>query len=106
MGYYYILVGSKNMFEDVSKKTKWSRNSSNSKHGDDIGVGGDKLKLSSIGIELHVESPLPPEWKQCLDLEVCFLLLFFLDYILCFSFIHGFFVVVAIEFTFMFASFF
>ena len=32
----------------------------------------------------------PPEWKQCLDLEVFFLLCF-LDYLLCFYFIHGFF---------------
>ena len=78
------------MFEDVSKKRKWSWNSNNSKHGDEIGIGVQKLKLLSIGIELHVESPLPPEWKQCFDLQVCFLLLFFfLDYILCFSFIHG-----------------
>ena len=37
-----------------------------------------KLKLSSFGIELHVESPLPPEWQQCLDLQVCFILFFFL----------------------------
>ena len=94
------------MFEDVSKKRKWSWNPCNSKHGDEIGVSGHKLKLSSIGIELHVESPLPLECQQCLYLEVCFLLLFFLDYILRFSFIHGFFVVVAIEFTFRFASFF
>ena len=48
------------------------------------------MELSSIGIELHVEYPLPPEWKQCLDLQVCFLLLFFLGNILCFHFIHGF----------------
>ena len=45
------------MLEDASKKTKWSWNSGNSKHGDEIGVGGQKLKLSNIGIELHVESP-------------------------------------------------
>ena len=56
------------MFEDISKKRKWSWNSCNSKHGDEIGVDGWKLKLSSIGIEIH--SPLPPEWKQCLDLQV------------------------------------
>ena len=46
--------------------------------GDEIGVGGQKLKLSNICIELHVESPLPPEWQQCLDVQVCFLLCFFL----------------------------
>ena len=56
------------MFEDVSKKRKQSWNSGNSKHGDEIGVGGQKLKLSNIGIELQVESPLPPEWKKCLEL--------------------------------------
>ena len=33
--------------------------SKHSEHGDDIDVGGHKLKLSSIGIELHIESPLP-----------------------------------------------
>ena len=64
------------MLEDASKKSKWSWNSGNSKHGDDIGVGGKKLKLLSIGIELYVKSPLPPEWQQCLDLQVCFLLCF------------------------------
>ena len=41
------------MFEGVCKK--WSWNSSNSKHGDEIGVGGNKLKLSTIGIEIRVE---------------------------------------------------
>ena len=49
------------MLEDASKKSKWSWNSGNSKLCDEIGVGGHKLKLSNIGIELHVESPLPPE---------------------------------------------
>ena len=44
-------------------------NSNDYKHGDEIGVGGQILKLSSIGIELHVESSLPLEWKQCLDLQ-------------------------------------
>ena len=44
---------SKKMLEGTSKKGKWSWNSSNSKHGDEIGVGGQKLKLSNIGIELH-----------------------------------------------------
>ena len=53
------LSESKNMLEDTSKKSKWSWNQGNSKHGDDIGVGGQKLKLSNIGIELHVGSPLP-----------------------------------------------
>ena len=43
------------MFEDVSKMRKWSWDLANSKHGDDICVSGQKLKLSSIGIELHVE---------------------------------------------------
>ena len=56
------------MFEDISNKTTWSFNSGNSKHGDEIGVGGKKLKLPSIGIEIQVEFPLPPEWQQCLDL--------------------------------------
>ena len=65
------------MVEDTSKKSKWSWNSGNSKHCDEIGVGGQKLKLSNIGIELHVVSPLPPEWKQCLELQVCFLLCFY-----------------------------
>ena len=41
------------MFEDTSKKSKWSWNSGNSKHGYEIGIGGKKLKLSNIGIELH-----------------------------------------------------
>ena len=45
------------MFEGVSKTRKWSWDSSNSKHGDEIGdeigVSGQKLKLSSIGIEIH-----------------------------------------------------
>ena len=52
---YLRLVGSKNMFEYVSKTRKWSWDSSNSKHGDEIGVGGQKLELSSIVIELHIE---------------------------------------------------
>ena len=64
------------MLEDASKKSKWSWNLGNYKHGDENGVGGQKLKLSSIGVELHVESPLPLEWQQCLDLQVCFLLCF------------------------------
>ena len=64
------------MLEYASKKSKWSWNSGNSKLCDEIGVSGHKLKLSNIGIELHVESPLPPEWEQCLDLQVCFLLCF------------------------------
>ena len=66
------------MFEDVSKKRKWSWNSGNSKHGDEIGVGGQKLKLTNIGIELHVESTASrmAQWKQCLDLQVCLLLCF------------------------------
>ena len=55
------LSESKNMLEDTSKKTKWSWISGNSKHGDEIGVGGQKLKLTNIGIELHVGSPLPSE---------------------------------------------
>ena len=55
------LSKSKKMLEDTSKKSKWSWNSVNSKHGDEIGVGGQKLKLSNIGIELHVESPPPPK---------------------------------------------
>ena len=52
------------MFEEVSRKSKWNWNSGNSKHGDEIGVGGSKLKLLNIGIELHVESPLPPQEKM------------------------------------------
>ena len=48
------------MFEDISKKIKRRWNSGNSKHGDEIDVSGHKLKISSIGIELHIESPLPP----------------------------------------------
>ena len=55
------LSKSKKMLEDTSKKSKWNWNSSNYKHGDEIGVGGQKLKLLSIAIELHVESPLPQE---------------------------------------------
>ena len=55
------------MLEDASKKSKWSWNSGNSKHGDD-GVGGQKLKLPNIGIELHIGSPLPSEWHQYLGL--------------------------------------
>ena len=66
------LSESKKMLEDTSKKSKWSWNSGNSKHGDEIGVGGQKLKLSNIGINLHVGSPLPSEWHQCLDLQVFF----------------------------------
>ena len=45
------------MLEDAYNKTKWSQNSGNSKHGDETGVDGQKLELSNIGIELHVESP-------------------------------------------------
>ena len=41
------------MFEDVSKKRNWTWNSYDSKHGDEIGVGGQKLKRSSIVIELR-----------------------------------------------------
>ena len=52
------------MFEDTYNKSKWNWNSSNSKHGDEIGVGGQKLKLENIGIELHVGSPLPSEWHH------------------------------------------
>ena len=37
------LFESKKMLEDTSKK--WSWNSSNSKHGDEIGVSEQKLKL-------------------------------------------------------------
>ena len=52
------------MLEDTSKKSKWNWNSGNSKHGDEIGVNGQKLKLKNIGIELHVWSPLPSEWHH------------------------------------------
>ena len=74
------------MFEYISRKRKWSWNSGNSKHGDEIGVGGDKMKLSNIGIELHVGwSPLPSEWHQCLDLQVCsvFFLIIYCVFFLC-----------------------
>ena len=40
------------MFEYISKKRKWSWNSDNSKHGDEIGVGRKKLKFLGIHIEL------------------------------------------------------
>ena len=40
------------MFEDVSKKTKLSWNLGNSKHGDEIGVSGQKLKLTNFGCHL------------------------------------------------------
>ena len=40
------------MFEDMSKKRKWSWNSGNSKHGDEIGFGRKKSKLLGIGIEI------------------------------------------------------
>ena len=62
---------SQKMLEDTSKKSKSSWNSRNSKHGDEIGVSGQKLKLSNIGIELHIGSPLPSKRHQCLDLQVC-----------------------------------
>ena len=75
-GFRSNLYGSKKMLEDTSKKSKQSWNSGSSKHGDDIGVNGQKLKVSNICIKLHVESPLPPESHQCLDLQVCFLLCF------------------------------
>ena len=47
-----ICLDIKKMLEDASKKSKWSRNSGNSKHGDEIGVGGQKLKLTNIGCHL------------------------------------------------------
>ena len=50
------LSGSKKMLEDPYKKSEWSWNSGNSKHVDENGVGGYKLKLSNTGDELHVES--------------------------------------------------
>ena len=40
------------MFEEIYKKRKWSWNSGNSKHGDEIGVGGKKLKMINIGCHL------------------------------------------------------
>ena len=70
----------------ISKKSKWNQNSGNSKHGDEIGVGGQKLKLSNIGIELHVGSPLSSEWHQFLDLQVCFvffLIIYFIFFLCC-----------------------
>ena len=36
------------MFKDISKMRKWSWNSGNSKHGDEIGVGEQKSKLPGI----------------------------------------------------------
>ena len=39
---------SRSMLEDATKKSEWSWNSRNSKHGDEIGVGGQKFKLSNI----------------------------------------------------------
>ena len=73
------------MLEDTSKKSKWSWNSGNSKHDDEIGVGGQQLKLSNIGIELHVGYPLPSAWHQCLDLQVCslFFLIIYCVFFLC-----------------------
>ena len=42
------------MFEYVSKKIKWSWKLGNSKHGDEIGVGGQKLKQSkNVEFQIH-----------------------------------------------------
>ena len=84
------------MFVDICKKSKWSWNSDNFKHGDEIGVGGQKLKLSNIGNELHVGSPLPSEWNQCLELQVCSMF-FLIIYCVFLLFMFFFFVVYVVE---------
>ena len=84
------------MLEDTSKKSKWNWNSGNSKHGDEIGVSGQKLKMTNIGIELHVGSPLPSDWHQCLDLQVCSMF-FLIIYCVFFLFMFFFFVVDVVE---------
>ena len=84
------------MLEDTSKKSKWSCNSRNSKHADEIGVTGHKLKLSNIGIELHIGFPLPSEWNQCLDLQV-FSVFFLIIYCVFLLFMFFFFVVYVVE---------
>ena len=62
-----------------------------------IGRAGEGLFLFSASSTPFACEPMlreppapPPEWQQCLELQVCFLLCF-LDYLLCFYFIHGFF---------------
>ena len=92
------------MFEEVYTKRNWSCNLENSKHGDEIGVGGEKMKLSIISTELHVQSPLPLEWQQCLDLQVCFLLFFFFITYCVFILFMVFLIVDVIEFTFRFVE--
>ena len=84
------------MFVDVSKTRKWSWDSANSKHGNEIGVSGQKLKLSNIGIDLHIQSPLPSEWHQCLDLQFCSMF-FLIIYHVFFLFMFFFFVVDVVE---------
>eukprot|EP01018_Ginkgo_biloba_P018191 Gb_27099 [translate_table: standard] len=54
--------------EDGSKKRKMEWNSSNSEWNS-ICNDGQKLSNSILGVELHLKSPLPPDWEQCLDLQ-------------------------------------
>ena len=79
------MSGSNKMLEDASKKSKWSWNSHNSKLGDQFGVGGQKLKLSNIGVELPLQNDSNVQTFGFVSFYV------FLHCLLCFSFIHGFF---------------
>ena len=54
------------------------------------------MKLSNIGIELHVGSSLPSEWHQCLDLQVCSVF-FLIIYCVFLLFMFVFFVVDVVE---------
>ena len=54
------------------------------------------MKLSNIGIELHVGSPLPSERHRCLDLQVCFVF-FLIIYCVFLLFMFFFFVVDVVE---------
>ena len=74
-GFRSNLYGSQKMLEDTSKKSKWSWNSHNSKHGDEIGVSGQKLKLLKIGIKLPLQYGSNVQ-TLCLYLQICFLLCF------------------------------
>ena len=82
-GFRSDLPRSKKVLEYASKKSKWSWNSGNSKHGDEIGVGGQKLKLSSrwVSTTFRMASMFIPSGLFCV----------FFYYLLFFSFIHVFF---------------
>ncbi|KAH9302076.1 hypothetical protein KI387_013659, partial [Taxus chinensis] len=54
--------------ENLLKKRKWETCKLQEDHYF-LSAGKLKTSISSKGVDLHMESPLPLDWEQCLDLD-------------------------------------